>query len=184
MDDALVWAQRARDLDPLGSAGDLLGSPGITKAWILFHARRYDEAIRELRSDDPDHWYLGMALVANGQPDEAIKVLEKALGTNRTPAVMGILVRAYAHAGRREEALRLLDELKQRQRSTYVPTAAFVNAYLGLGDNEQALAWLERAYLEQSNILQLIKVHPYFDPLREDPRFKDLVHKVGLDLPH
>ena len=184
MDDALVWAQRARDLDPLGSAGDLLGSPGITKAWILFHARRYDEAIRELRSDDPDHWYLGMALVANGQPDEAIKVLEKALGTNRTPAVMGILVRAYAHAGRREEALRLLDELKQRQRSTYVPTAAFVNAYLGLGDNEQALAWLERAYQEQSNILQLIKVHPYFDPLREDPRFKGLVHKVGLDLPH
>jgi serine/threonine-protein kinase len=183
MDDALIWAQRARDLDPLGSAGDLLGSPGITKAWILFHARRYDEAIRELRSDDPDHWYLGMALVANGQPDEAIKVLEKALGTNRSPAVMGILVRAYAHAGHREEALRLLDELKQRQRSTYVPTAALVNAYLGLGDNEQALAWLERAYLEQSNILQLIKAHPFFDPLRADPRFVDLVHRVGLDQP-
>ena len=97
---------------------------------------------------------------------------------------MGVLVRAYAHAGRREEALRLLDELKRRQRTTYVPTAAFVNAYLGLDDNEQALGWLEKAYEEQSNILQLIKVHPYFDPLREDPRFKDLVHKVGLDLPH
>ena len=117
-----------------------------------------------MRSDDPDHWYLGMALVANGQPDEAIKVLERALGTNRTPAVMGILVRAYAHAGRREEALRLLDKLEQRQRSTYVPTAAFVNAYLGLGDNEQALAWLERAFLEQSNILQLIEVHPFLIP--------------------
>ncbi len=77
----------------------------------------------------------------------------------------------------------MLDELKQRQRSTYVPTAAFVNAYLGLGDNEQALAWLERAYLEQSNILQLIKVHPFFDPLRADPRFVDLVHRVGLDQP-
>ena len=183
MDEALAWAQRARDLDPLGSAGDLLGFPGITKGWILFHARRYDEAIREFRSDDPDHWYLGMSLIANGQPDEAITVLEKALGTGRNPAVMGVLVRAYAHAGRREEALRLLDELKRRQRTTYVPTAAFVNAYLGLGDNEQALAWLERAYQEQSNILQLIKVHPFFDPLRSDPRFVDLVHRVGLDQP-
>jgi len=183
-DEALAWAQRARDLDPLGNAEDLLGVPGITRGWILFHARRYDEAIRELRSDDPEHWYLGFALIANGQPDEAITVLEKALGTDRSPVVMGVLVRAYAHAGRREEALRLLDELKRRQRTTYVPTAAFVNAYLGLGDNEQALAWLERAYQEQSNILQLIKVHPYFDPLREDPRFKDLIHKVGLDSPH
>ena len=64
-----------------------------------------------------------------------------------------------------------------------MPPAPFVNAYLGLGDNEQALAWLERAYQEQSNILQLIKVHPYFDPLRGDPRFVDLVHRVGLDQP-
>jgi TolB-like protein/Flp pilus assembly protein TadD len=182
-DEALAWAQRARDLDPLGAAGDLLGFPGITRGWILFHARHYDEAIRQLRRDDPDHWYLGMALIANGQPDEAITVLEKALGPDRNPAVMGVLVRAYAHAGRREEGLRLLDELKRRQRTTYVPTAAFVNAYLGLGDNEQALAWLERAYQEQSNILQLIKVHPYFDPLRGDPRFVDLVHRVGLDQP-
>jgi hypothetical protein len=54
---------------------------------------------------------------------------------------------------------------------------------LGLGDNEQALAWLERAYQEQSNMLQLIKVHPYLDPLRSDPRFVDLVHRVGLDQP-
>ena len=60
---------------------------------------------------------------------------------------------------------------------------AFVDAYLGLGDNEQALAWLERAYQEQSNILMLIKVYPNFDPLRGDPRFVDLVHRVGLDQP-
>src|SRR5579863_2097934 len=182
-DEALAWAQRARDLDPVGAADDLLGAPGITKGWILFHARRYDEAITELRSDDPDHWYLGLALIANGQPDEAIPVLERALGPDRNPTVMGVLVRAYAHAGRREEGLRLLDELKRRQRTTYVPTAAFINAYLGLGDNEQALAWLERAYQEQSNIMQLIKVHPFFDPLRGDPRFEDLVHRVGLDQP-
>jgi TolB-like protein len=184
MDEALAWVQRARELDPLGGAGITpLGGVAITNGFILFYARRYDEAIRELRSDDPNHWYLGLALIANGQPDEAITVLEKALGTDRNPAVMGVLVRAYAHAGRRRESLRLVDELKRRQQTSYVAAAPFVNAYLGLGDNEQALAWLERAYEEQSNMLQLIKVHPYFDPLRGDPRFVDLVHRVGLDQP-
>lgn len=93
----------------------------------------------------------------------------------------GVLIRAYAHAGRRADALRLLDELKQRQRKGYVPTAAFINAYLGLDDREQAFVWLERAYQEHSNILQALKVHPFFDPLRADPRFKALVHRVGLD---
>ncbi|MGB2626802.1 MAG: hypothetical protein WAK20_08425 [Candidatus Acidiferrum sp.] len=77
----------------------------------------------------------------------------------------------------------MLDELKRRRRTNYVPAAAFVNAYLGLGDNEQALVWLETAYKEESNLLQLLKVHPYFDPLRGDPRFTDLVHRVGLDQP-
>jgi TolB-like protein/DNA-binding winged helix-turn-helix (wHTH) protein/Flp pilus assembly protein TadD len=183
-DEALAWVQRARELDPLGGAGITpLGMPAITNGFILFYARRYDEAIRELRHDDPDHWILGLALIANGQPDEAITVLEKALGTDQNPAVMGVLVRAYAHAGRRREALRLVDELKRRQQTSYVAAAPFVNAYLGLGDNEQALAWLERAYEEQSNMLQLIKVHPYFDPLRSEPRFVDLVHRVGLDQP-
>jgi hypothetical protein len=56
-----------------------------------------------------------------------------------------------------------------------------VNAYLGLGENEEAFAWLEQAYKEQSNMLQFVKVHPYFDPIRKDPRFADLVRRVGLD---
>ena len=176
-DEALTWIQRAREIDPLGHSS-------ITNGFILFHARRYDEAVRELRSVEaayPDHWYLGFALIANGQPDDAIKVLEKALSSEPTPTVMGVLVRAYAHAGRRADAVRLLGELKRLQQKTYVPSAAFINAYLGLDDNEQALNWLDKAYQERSNILQLIKVHPYFDPLRDDPRFKDLVHKIGLD---
>ena len=114
-DDALAWAQRARELDPLGR--------WLLNGWILFHARHYDEAIRELRSvgSDPDHWFLGFTMVANGQPDEAITVLEKALSrTDPNPAVMGVLVRAYAHSGRRREALRLMDELKRRQQKSYV----------------------------------------------------------------
>jgi pentatricopeptide repeat protein len=181
-EEALASAQRGRELDPLAGSGTNIG-------WILFSARRYDEAIREFRSAlaiRPDDagvlWYLGFALTANGQLEEAIPVLEKAVaGSHRSPGVIGVLIRAYAHAGRRRDALRLLEELKRRQQAGYIPTAAFVNAYLGLGDNEQAFDWLERAYQEQSNILLFLKVHPFFDPLRGDPRFAELVRRVGLD---
>jgi len=125
---------------------------------------------------------MGYALIAKGQPAQAIPELEKAASlSDRSPAVIGVLVRAYAHAGRRDEALRLLAELKTRREAGYVPAGAFVNAYLGLGDNEQAFLWLERACQEKSNILQFLKVHPHFDPIRSDPRFADLLHRVGLD---
>ncbi len=180
--EAVTWTERGRELDPIEVSGTTIGE-------TLFFAHRYDEATHELRSvlavqgDSASAlWYLGYSLIANGQPEEAIPVLEKAVSiTNRSPGVIGVLISAYAHAGHRKDALRLLDELKQRRQKGYVPAGAFVNAYLGMEDREQALAWLEHAYQEQSNILQFLKVHPYFDPLRDDPRFKDLLHRVGLD---
>jgi len=155
----------------------------------MFHARRYDDAIRELRSvvsvhsdDAVAHWFLGFVLIDNGQPEEAIPELEKTVSLmDRSPGAIGVLIRAYARAGRRTDALRLLAELKRRREAGYVPAGAFVNAYLGLGDYDQTFTWLERAYQEQSNILQFLRVHPFFDPLRADPRFADLVRRVGLD---
>jgi len=180
--EAVGWVRLARELDPLGAAKSSVG-------YILFEARHYDEAIQELREalvirpeDAFNHWYLGFALIARGNPEEAIPELEKAVSlTDRAPGAIGVLIRAYALAGRRSDALRLLAELKKRNETSYVPTGAFINAYLGLGDKEQAFVWLERACEEQSNILQFTKVHPFFDPLRDDPRFKDLLHRVGLD---
>jgi hypothetical protein len=71
--------------------------------------------------------------------------------------------------------------LKRRKQASYVPAGAFVNAYLGLGEYDQAFVWLDQAYMEQSNILQFLKVHPFMDPLRNDPRFAELVHHVRLD---
>jgi len=181
-EEALAWARRAREHDPLAVSGVKIG-------WILFQSHRYEEAIHELRSVlavFPDQtgalWFLGFALIANGQAEEAIPVLEKVVSASgHSPAAIGVLIRAYAHAGRRTDALRLLEELKRRQKTSYVPPAAFVNAYLGLDDKEQAFVWFEKAYEEKSNILQFLKVHPYFDPVRGDPRFADLVHRVGLD---
>jgi TolB-like protein/tetratricopeptide (TPR) repeat protein len=180
-DEAVASIQRARALDPVGVSGGSVG-------WILFQAHRYDDAIRESRSalavqpdDAVNLMFLGFALIANNRPADAIPVLEKAVSLSKgSPAATGVLVRAYAHAGRRSDALRLLAELKRRNKEGYIPAAAFVNAYLGLGDNEQAFYWLEQAYKEQSNILQFLKTHPYFDPIRSDPRFADLVRRVGL----
>jgi TolB-like protein/DNA-binding winged helix-turn-helix (wHTH) protein/Flp pilus assembly protein TadD len=180
-EEALAWAKRGRALDPLAVSGTYIG-------WILFSAHRYDEALREfhsvlaIRPDDVSAlWDLGYVLIANDQPEKAIIVLEKAVSmSNGSPGVIGVLVRAYAHAGRRSDALRLLAELKKRKQSGYVPAGAFVHAYLGLGENDLAFAWLEQAYKEQSNILQYAKVHPFFDPLRGDPRFADLQRRVGL----
>jgi len=181
-EEAIAWSRRARELDPLGTTVWAVGQ-------IMFYARHYDESIQELHSAlavRPDDavalWYLGITLIAKDRPEEAIPVLQKAVSvSDRSPAIICWLIRAYAHAGRRNDALRLLNELKQRQNKSYVPTAAFVNAYLGLDDREQAFVWLESAYQEQSNILQFLKVQPFFDPLRDDPRFKDLVRRVGLN---
>jgi TolB-like protein/Tfp pilus assembly protein PilF len=180
-EEALDWVRRARELDPFEVRG-------TDMAIILSEARHYDEAIRELRAllvaqpDDPEAlWDLGIVLVENNQPKEAIPILEKAVAlSDRSPGVIGVLINAYARAGRRSDALRLLAELNRRRRAGYVPAKAFVNAYLGLGEEDQTFAWLEQAYKERSNILQFLKVDPNLDPLRSDPRFADLLRRVGL----
>ncbi len=179
--EAIASMEKARELDPLAVSGSRV-------SWFLFQARRYNEAIRESRSAlavEPNDAFtlmdLGFALIANNQPADAIPVLEKALSLSPgSPAVTGVLIRAYAHAGRRGDALELLEQLKRRKNVGYIPAGAFVNAYLGLGDTDQAFYWLEQAYKEQSNILQYLKTHPFFDPIRGDPRFADLVRRAGL----
>src|SRR5258706_136107 len=179
--EALSWARRAQELDPLALHG-------IEVGWILFHARRYDEAIRELRtvlSIEPESpfalWFLGFALIGAEQFDEAIRALEKAASVSqRSSAVLGVLVHAYAGAGRRTEALQVLGELHRRRQRGYVPAAAFLNAYLGLGDTEEAFVWLERAAEERSDILQFLKVHPFFDSLRGDPRFAEFLRRANF----
>jgi TolB-like protein/Flp pilus assembly protein TadD len=181
VEEALAWGRRGREIDPLGSAGGIV--------WTLLNAHRYNETIQEARNvlavqpDDAETlWYFGWALIFNQQAEKAIPVLEKAnLITNRSPGIISTLLWAYARAGRRTDALRLLEELKMRQRTEYVPTGAFLNCYLELGTKEEAFAWLERARQEQSDYLKYLKVFPALDEVRSDPRFQELVRRVGLD---
>jgi TolB-like protein/Flp pilus assembly protein TadD len=180
-EEAVTACRRGRELDPLAV-------PGSDLAWMLFYARRYDDAVNEARSVlavTPDDafagWILGFALIASHHPQEAVTVLEKAVSaSDQSPAIVGLLIHAYAQAGRRADALHLLEKLRRRKLTGYVPAAALILAYLGLGEYDQAFLWLEEAYKEQSNILQFLKVHPFFDPVRDDPRFKDLLRRVGL----
>src|SRR5664279_28211 len=179
---ALSWAQRGRELDPLVIDGSDIG-------WFLFMDRRYDEAIREVRSVLAVHpesvgalGTLGFVLIADGRSQEAIPILEKRASLlDRSPGGVELLATAYARAGRRTEALRLVEELKLRRQKGYIPPGAFINPYLALGEYDEAFVWFERAYREQSNILKYLKVHPFFDPVRSDPRFKDLLLRTGLN---
>ncbi len=183
-DEALAAIERARALDPVGVSG-------ASVARIQFMAHRYEDSIRELRSVlalQPDNaldlMALGFALIADDRPAEAIPVRRRlSLFREAVLPQPARVIRAYAHAGRRDDALRLLAIWSGAGKTgVHSPAGAFVNAYLGpwLATTKILFYWLDQAFKEQSNILQFLKVHPYFDPIRSDPRFADLVRRVGL----
>ena len=93
---------------------------------------------------------------------------------------LAALGHAYAVSGRRAEARQALDELVARSRRRHVPAYTIAAIYAGLGDKDQAFAWLEKAFADRAWYMTSLKVDPKLDSLRSDPRFKDLVRRVGL----
>jgi TolB-like protein/DNA-binding winged helix-turn-helix (wHTH) protein/Tfp pilus assembly protein PilF len=182
IDESIAASNRARELDPFSLAIN------VQRGFLLENARRYGEAIEQLRAVtamDPNHyqayWSLGHTYAANGQFAEAVAAAEKAVQlSDRAPGALGILGLAYGLAGRKAEALRIANELLELNKTRYVTPAALVNVYLGLDDKEQAFVWLEKAFQERSNYVAYLKVFPIVDPIRSDRRFADLVGKVGL----
>ena len=180
--EGIALVRAARDADPLSIPST------VRLGWLLYHARRYDEAARELRivvEAQPSHrdalWFLGFALIELGEFDEAIAVLERAARlSDRGASELGVLARAYGLAGRLDDAWQVIAELEERARLRYVPPAAFVNAYMGVGDHDAAFTALDRAYREHSNVVLFLKSHPLYDPIRTDRRFTALLHNVGL----
>jgi serine/threonine protein kinase/Tfp pilus assembly protein PilF len=179
-DRAIAEGKRAIELDPLS----LVYNMNLGAAYFL--ARRYDEAIAQLRKMlemDPrfysTHWLLGMALQLKGQLNEAIAEYRKAVELNDNPFVLALLGQAYARAGQREEAQRILARLSEEAKSRYVHAYSFALMYLALGDKERAIDEMERAYRERAGAaVSLIKVNPMLDDLRGNPRFEALVQKV------
>ena len=182
LDESLAASNRARELDPFSL------SISAQRGFLLENVRHYDEAIEQLRAViamDPNHyqayWVLGHTYAANGQFDQAIEASQKAVElSERAPGALGMLGLAYGLNGRLEEANKILNELLDLDKRRYVTPVALVNVYIGLGNKDQAFVWLEKAYQERSNYLVYLNVFPIVDPLRSDPRFADLVRRVGL----
>jgi serine/threonine-protein kinase len=177
---AISEITRARDLDPL--------SPGVnaTVGYVLTSARRYDQAILALnkaieldRAYPYTYLFFGHTYAAQGKYGEAVaaytKAVEFGLDTSPTQVYLGA---AAAHAGDRPRALAVLGRLRSgKERSSPAELAILLTA---LGERERAFASLEDAYRARDIQLQYLGVEPGFDPLRSDPRFQDLVRRVGL----
>jgi Flp pilus assembly protein TadD len=111
--------------------------------------------------------------------DEAVAELQKAIQlSGRSPTFTANLARAYAAMGKRKEAIDLLDDLKKQASPGYSRAAEIAVVYVALGDNDQAMTWLEKGFAERFNPSVLLR--PGFDPIRSDPRFQNLLHRIGL----
>ncbi len=177
---AIEEIKRARELDPL--------SPGVnaTVGYIFFSARQYDQSIQDLKNTlglDGDypytHLFLGFNYAATGMYEKAIlayqQAIELGLDTASTQINLGA---ACAGAGDVERARAILKRLQTSK--DYVSPGELAILYTALGEREQAFASLEKAYEAHDLQLQYLGVNPGFDPLRTDPRFGDLLRRVGL----
>jgi tetratricopeptide (TPR) repeat protein len=153
-----------------------------------YYARRYDEAIKycqralELNPRYPRcHLWIGQAYVQMGKHEAAIAEIKQAVtlteGNSNPTAALG---HAYAVAGKRAEARKVIVELEQLSKRKYVSPYFIAVIYTGLGERDQAFTWLEKAYQERHQYMTLIGVEPLFDPLRSDPRFAALLRRLGI----
>ncbi|HYG78897.1 MAG TPA: tetratricopeptide repeat protein, partial [Pyrinomonadaceae bacterium] len=180
-DEAVAEMKRAVELDPLSLIiNSDLGS-------IYVSARQYDRAVEQLRKTIemdrgfyPAHYWLGEAYVMKGSYAEALAEYQKARELNDDPLVLGLMGHAYAVSGRRGDAFRILDELNKLAQQRYVSSYTFALVYAGLNDRDRAFEWLEKSYRDRASEIAYFKVDPLLDNLRPDPRFADLVRRVGL----
>jgi len=180
-DEGIAELKRAQELDPLSLI--INADLGEVYTW----ARQYDKAIEQLRkTTEMDqsfyyaHWHLGMAYELKGSYQEAIAEYQKARALGDDPFVVACLGHAYAILGKRDEALKTLDLLKETSKERYVGEYSFAVLCAGLGERDQAFQWLEKGYQNRSSHVNWIKVDPMLDNLRSDPRFVELVKRVGL----
>jgi tetratricopeptide (TPR) repeat protein len=181
-EDGIREIKRAQELDPM--------SPIINASvgWFHYFARQYDKAIEEGRkavSLDSNsvmaHFFLGQAYIQKREHDQAIAELEFAMSrAPDEPGILSVMTHAYAAAGKKSEAERTLNDLLALSRRVYVPPYNIAEAYVGVGNSEKAFEWLDKAFEEHSPDLVGLKTEPRLDPLRSDPRFTQLVSRVGL----
>jgi tetratricopeptide (TPR) repeat protein len=180
--EAIAALRRAQDLDPLSiNITTTLGRHGY------FFARRYDDAIGQLRrtiETDPTYWiahnFLGWVHLVRGQFAEALAEFETARRLDDNPETLACLGYCQAASGRPAEATECLGALTALARHRYVAPVNLALVYTGLGDKEQAFIWLDKGLDDRSQWLSEIGVDPAFDPLRSDPRFAALMRRMNV----
>jgi TolB-like protein/DNA-binding winged helix-turn-helix (wHTH) protein/Tfp pilus assembly protein PilF len=180
--ESIAEMNRAHDLDPLSV------SMNVGLGWRLYLAREYDQAIEQLRNTidmDPQfvlpHLVLGQTYEQKKMYDQAIAELRRATDISQSsPPAVAALARTYAVSGRAGEARKLLDQLMEQSNKRYVSPFYVAIVYVGLGENDRALDWLDKAYADHSNAIVFAKVDPQLDSLRSTPRFQALLHRLAL----
>jgi TolB-like protein/DNA-binding winged helix-turn-helix (wHTH) protein/Flp pilus assembly protein TadD len=179
-DDAIAEMRKAESLDPLS----LIINADLAELLGLAHS--YDDSIRQsLKTIEMDpnfalaHNQLAQAYLQKHMYDEAVAELQKAVKlSGNSPTCIANLARAYVASGKRAEAVTLLNTLIKRSTTGYSNASEIAMIYASLGDTDQAMNWLDKSFEDRFNPGVLLR--PGFDPLRSDPRFQSLVHRVGL----
>jgi len=181
-EEALEVAKGALDLDP--------ASPAVSHSLAvqLYLARKFDRAIEQahdtLEMDANfaiSYAVLGEVYLSKGMYREGLSELEKYSALSRSGAAsLALLGYSHARLGERKESLQVIEALKAASKQSFVPALFVALVYAGLEDKDQAFTWLEKAYEERFNRLAYLKVEALWDPLRSDPRFADLLRRVGI----
>ena len=179
-DEAITEMRKAENLDPLS----LIINADLAELLGLAHS--YDDSIRQsLKTIEMDpsfalaHNQIAQAYLQKHMYAEAVAELQRAVELSRdSPTCIANLARAYVASGKREEAVKLLNALKKRSTTGYSSASEIAMIYASLGDTDQAMNWLEKGFEERFNPGVLLR--PGFDPLRSDPRFQDLLRRIGL----
>jgi tetratricopeptide (TPR) repeat protein len=152
----------------------------------FYYGRQYEKAetcLNEILKEDPLNvnakYVLGFVYQQQGLNDKAIAVFQQLPEINKVLKLVA-LGYSYGRAGRKEEARAILAETEEMSHHTYIPPHEMAVIYLGLGDKDNAFAWLEKAYHERFSSLIYFTVDPALDSLRSDPRFDDLARRLNL----
>ena len=181
-EEAIAEMKKDLEVDPLSVLTHL------NFGWLYWTSGQMDRSLEqyqkilEIAPDSPDaHEGLGMVYAREKQYEEAIAELKKAAALSRNNAVLeASLGYGYAISGNKQSANEVLNDLKRRSKQQYVPAYLVATVYAGLGDKDSIFRWLEQAVTERDDLLVGLKEDPVFAPYRSDPRFTDLLRRIGF----